>query len=59
MKTIGVDPDCLMLARLFVHDERTRREMSDATYEAAKQSLAEAIQTAIEDWFAAQNWEPR
>jgi hypothetical protein len=56
---IGVDPDCVELARLFLDDERHRRPMTDAAAQAHITSLSEAIQRAVEDWFEAQNWEPR
>jgi hypothetical protein len=33
--------------------------ISDAAASRNLISLSEAIQCAVEDWFAAQNWEPR
>jgi hypothetical protein len=59
MKTIGVDPDCIELAWHFINDEETRRPMNTDTAVAAVKSLSEAIQSAVEDWFAAQNWDLR
>ncbi len=46
---IGVDPDCVELARKFLKAETPSESVSPAEM----QSLSEAIQTAIEDWFFA------
>jgi hypothetical protein len=51
MKQIGVDPDCVELARAFLVDAHTEQRPSDKEIAADIKSLSEAIQTAIEDWF--------
>jgi hypothetical protein len=58
MKTIGVDPDCVELARKFLVDEQTRVPVSAKTAARNLTSLSEHIQRAVDDWFEAQNWEP-
>lgn len=49
MAKIGVDPDCVELARKFLAAETPKEPVS----EAEAMSLAEDIQRAIEDWFMA------
>jgi hypothetical protein len=53
MRKIGVDPDCVELARKFLVDAYTAVEHSEKQIAADTQSLSEDIQTAIEDWFFA------
>lgn len=50
---IGVDPDCVELARKFLADAIVAEAPSDKQVAADTQSLSEAIQVAIEDWFFA------
>ncbi len=51
-RKIGVDPDCVELARKFLVDALTGSVISEKQVEADLQSLSEDIQTAIEDWFS-------
>lgn len=51
--SIGVDPDCVELARKFLAAAYTAEAPSEKRVAAELQSLSEAIQIAIEDWFFA------
>lgn len=51
--SIGVDPDCVELARKFLDASYTVEAPSEKQVAAELQSLSEAIQVAIEDWFFA------
>lgn len=51
MAKIGVDPDCVELARKFLDAAYTAEAPTEKRVAAEMQSLSEAIQTAIEDWF--------
>jgi hypothetical protein len=55
-RRIGVDPACYDLADHFLA-EQVRGDQR--VTEGHRTSLAEAIQQAVEDWYGAQNWEPR
>jgi hypothetical protein len=48
---ILVDPACYDLANHFLEGEEVQEAISDVQAEANRRSLAEAIQSAIEDWF--------
>ncbi len=48
-----VDPDCVELARKFLADVTVAEAPSEKQIAADTQSLSEAIQEAIEDWFIA------
>ncbi len=48
-----VDTDCHRLAERFILSERATSPRTSAKLAADTQSLAEAIQGAIEDWFEA------
>ncbi len=48
---IGVDPDCVELARKFLDAAYTAEAPSQKRVAAEMTSLSEAIQVAIEDWF--------
>jgi hypothetical protein len=64
MAKIGVDPDCVELARKFLAAAYTVETPSEKRVAAEICSLSEVIQTTIddwffahpEDWFDAQNW---
>jgi hypothetical protein len=58
MSKIGVDPACYDLADHFL-EEPVGPVLSADFREKVRISLAEAIQRAVEDWYEAQNWEPR
>mgnify|MGYP001617386723 CR=1 FL=1 len=51
---VGVDPDCVKLARKFLIDELLTNPRREVQVERDLASLSEAIQTAIEDWFSDQ-----
>jgi hypothetical protein len=57
MRKIGVDPDCVELARNFLAAAYTAEAPSEKRAAAELESLSEAIQTAIEDWFFARDEE--
>jgi hypothetical protein len=48
------DDKCLQLADLFLSDDRGPGPRSAAKVERDKQSLASAIQAAIDDWFVSE-----
>lgn len=48
---IGVDPACYILADHFLVEKVTVDAPTPVKVEADRKSLAEAIQTAVEDWF--------
>jgi hypothetical protein len=53
MRSIGVDPACVDLARLFLNDELVHKPVSEQRLTADIQSLSEDIQRAIDNWFLA------
>jgi hypothetical protein len=53
MRKIGVDPDCVELARKFLDAAYIIEVPSEKRVAAEMQSLSETIQVAIEDWFFA------
>ncbi len=53
MSKIGVDVDCVKLARLFIEDSIRVESRNPDNFAEDQQSLAEAIQAAIDDWFYA------
>ena len=54
---IGVDSACYDLAHHFLVQEVVAKPLSDEAIKRNLTSLSEAIQNAVDDWFAAQNWE--
>ncbi len=51
MRTIGIDPDCVDLAAKFLAAAYTVELPSARRAAVEQESLSEAIQVAIEDWF--------